>query len=47
MEFGSKIKIIVARSECDFKIYTIGDLLPDAFSPESLKKIDGRCNYGI
>lgn len=47
MEFGSKIKIIVAKSEYDFKIHTIGDLLPDAFSPESLKKIDGRCNYGI
>jgi len=47
MEFGSKIKIIVAKSECDFKIHTIGDLLPYAFSPESLKKIDGRCNYGI
>jgi len=47
MEFGDKIKIIVARSECDFKIYTIDDLLPYAFSPESLKKIDGRCNYGI
>ncbi len=47
MEFGSKIKIIVARSEYDFKVHTIDDLLPDAFSPESFKKIDGRCGYGI
>lgn len=47
MEFGSKIKIIIARSEHDFKVHTIDNLLPNSFSYENLKKMDGGCNDGI
>ncbi|MFW5649506.1 MAG: cytidine deaminase [Candidatus Alkaliphilus sp. MAG34] len=41
MEFGSRIKIIVARSEHDFMIHTINNLLPNSFSFSNLKKTDG------
>lgn len=37
-EFGDEIKIITAKSEYDFKVYTIDDLLPNSFSSEDLKK---------
>ncbi|HZK57416.1 MAG TPA: cytidine deaminase [Clostridia bacterium] len=47
MEFGSKIKIVVARSEHDFKIHTIDDLLPNSFSFNNLKKMDGGYNDGV
>ena len=47
MEFGDKIKIIVVRSEHDFKVYTIDDLLPNSFSSKDFKKINGGYNYGI
>lgn len=47
MEFGSKIKIIIAKSEHDFKVHTIDNLLPNSFSSENLKKMDGGCNDGI
>lgn len=46
-EFGDKIKIIVAKSEYDFKIYTINELLPNSFSYKDIKKVDGGCNDGI
>ncbi len=38
MEFGSEIKIIIARSEHDFRVYTVSDLLPNSFSLENFKK---------
>ncbi|HZJ77096.1 MAG TPA: cytidine deaminase [Oscillospiraceae bacterium] len=37
-EFGDEIKIITAKSEYDFKVYTIDDLLPNSFSSKDLKK---------
>ncbi len=47
MEFGDKIKIIAARSEHDYKVHVIDDLLPDSFSSENLKKIGGGYKDGI
>ncbi len=47
IEFGSDIEVIIAKSEDDFKIYTIDKLLPNSFSPEDLKKLRGGCNNGI
>jgi cytidine deaminase len=35
-EFGKEIRIIVAISIEDYKIYTIEDLLPESFGPEDL-----------
>lgn len=37
VEFGKDIRVVVAKSEEDFKIYTIEELLPNSFSPEDLK----------
>ncbi|MDI9475486.1 MAG: cytidine deaminase [Natronincolaceae bacterium] len=47
MEFGNKIKIIAARSEHDYKVHVIDDLLPDSFSSEDLKKTGGGYKDGI
>ncbi|HZX21753.1 MAG TPA: cytidine deaminase [Clostridia bacterium] len=47
MEFGDKIKIIAARSEQDYKVHVIDDLLPDSFSSEDLKKTGGGYKDGI
>lgn len=47
IEFGSKIKIIAARSEYDYKVHVIDDLLPDSFSFEDFKKIGGGYKDGI
>lgn len=38
VEFGKDIKVVVAKSEEDFKIYTIDELLPNSFSSEDIKK---------
>jgi cytidine deaminase len=35
-EFGKEIRIIVAISIEEYKIYTIEDLLPESFGPEDL-----------
>lgn len=37
VEYGRDIKIIVGKSETDFKVYTIDELLPHSFTPEDLK----------
>ncbi len=37
VEYGKDIKIIVGKSEEDYKLYTIDELLPHSFSPEDLK----------
>ncbi len=37
VEYGKDIKIIVGKSEEDYKVYTIDELLPHSFSPEDLK----------
>lgn len=36
VEFGKDIKIIVAKSEEDYKVFDITELLPHSFSPEDL-----------
>ena len=43
-EFGKDAKIIIAKSEDEYKEYTLEDLLPHSFGPEDLKKIgsDGK-----
>lgn len=38
-EFGKDAKIIIAKSEDEYKEYTLEDLLPYSFGPEDLKKI--------
>lgn len=40
MEFcdPEKFQIIVAKSEEEYKIYTLRELLPEGFGPENLKK---------
>ena len=38
-EFGKDIKIIIAKSQDEYKEYTLEDLLPHSFGPEDLKKI--------
>lgn len=32
-----KFLVIVARNNCDYKIYKLGELLPHGFSPQNLK----------
>lgn len=41
VEFGKDIRLIVAKSEDDFRVHTISDLLPNSFSPDDLEKMDG------
>jgi cytidine deaminase len=36
-EFGEDIKIIVAKSTEEYKVYTIRELLPESFGPEDLE----------
>lgn len=33
----SKFEIVVARSTDDYKVYTLGELLPESFGPDNLK----------
>ena len=47
VEFGKGIKMIIAKSEDDFRVHTIDDLLPHSFTPEDLEKMDGGINNGI
>ncbi len=47
VEYGTDIKMIIAKSEEDFKIYTISDLLPNSFLPEDLEKAEAGHNNGI
>ncbi|RKD34726.1 cytidine deaminase [Thermohalobacter berrensis] len=35
-EFGKNIKVIIAKSEDDYKEYTLEDLLPNSFGPDDL-----------
>lgn len=36
VEFGKNIKVICARSIDNYKVYTLEELLPNSFGPESL-----------
>ena len=38
-EFGKDAEIIIAKSQDEYKEYTLEDLLPHSFGPEDLKKI--------
>jgi cytidine deaminase len=40
---GPDFFVITAKSEEDYKTYTFGELLPEAFGPGMLKKSGGRC----
>ncbi|WP_066495369.1 cytidine deaminase [Abyssisolibacter fermentans] len=37
-EFSKDIKIVIVKSENEYKEYSISDLLPHSFGPEDLKK---------
>lgn len=37
LEFGRDIKIICAKNIDTYKVYTIGELMPNGFGPESLE----------
>jgi len=37
LEFGRDIKIICAKNIESYKVYTIGELMPNGFGPESLE----------
>lgn len=37
-EFGRDIKVIVVKSEEEYKIFTLDELLPNSFGPEDLKE---------
>ncbi len=39
VEFGKDIKIIVANSEDDYKVYTLSELFPHSFGPEDLEDL--------
>jgi cytidine deaminase len=41
LEFGRDIKIICAKNYNSYEVYTIGDLLPNGFGPESLDQQKG------
>lgn len=41
-EFGKDMKIIIANSIDDYKIYTLEDLLPHSFGPENLNESSKR-----
>ncbi len=36
-EFGQDLRIIIAKSLDEYKIYSLADLLPHSFGPENLK----------
>ncbi len=37
MEFGGNIQVIVADAAGEYRVLTLRDLLPDAFTPENLR----------
>lgn len=41
-EFGTEIKIIVAKNQNDYKMYTLDELLPNSFGPSDLEKKETR-----
>ncbi|SCX93721.1 cytidine deaminase [Alkaliphilus peptidifermentans] len=40
-EFGKDIKMIIGKSENEYKVYSISDLFPHSFSPDDLNKNGG------
>lgn len=47
VEYGKDIKIIIAKTEEDYKIFSIEELLPHSFSSKDLKEVKGSCCHGI
>ena len=47
VEYGRDIKLIIGKSEDEFKVYTINDLLPNSFTPEDLEKKEAVKNNDI
>ncbi|ABW18797.1 cytidine deaminase [Alkaliphilus oremlandii] len=47
VEYGRDIKLIIGKSEEEFKVYTINDLLPNSFTPEDLEKKEAVKNNDI
>ncbi|SET41155.1 cytidine deaminase [Natronincola peptidivorans] len=43
VEYGKDIKLIIAKTEEEYKLFTIDDLLPNSFTPEDLDKPKGCC----
>ncbi|SNS92028.1 cytidine deaminase [Anaerovirgula multivorans] len=43
VEYGKKIKLIIGKTEDDYQVFTIEDLLPHSFTPEDLEKAKGSC----
>ncbi|AKL95785.1 cytidine deaminase Cdd [Clostridium aceticum] len=38
VEYGKDIKLIIGKTEEDYKVFTIEELLPNSFSPEDLER---------
>ncbi|ABR49167.1 cytidine deaminase [Alkaliphilus metalliredigens QYMF] len=38
VEYGKNIKLIIGKSEEEYKVYTIENLLPHSFTPDDLEK---------
>lgn len=47
VEFGTELKVIVAKSEDEYKVYTLSEILPHSFTPADLKTSQQEENYGI
>lgn len=47
VEYGKNIKIIIAKTEEDYKVFSIEELLPHSFSPEDLEESKRSCCRGI
>ena len=40
VEFGTDLEVIVARTENDYKVFTLDELLPHSFTPKDLEAAD-------
>lgn len=43
VEYGKDIKLIIAKTEDDYQVFTIDQLLPNSFTPEDLDIEKGSC----
>lgn len=42
VEFGTDLEVIVARTENDYKVFTLDELLPHSFTPQDLAAADNK-----
>ncbi len=42
MEFGTDLEVIVARTENDYKVFTLDELLPHSFTPQDLEAANNK-----